>query len=286
MKTIFETFKRSIYDPAFYKGVADETLSAGLRYYIKFSLFLALMMTLVLGIFLVPQGVVFLKERAPEVVKNYFPTGLTISIKKGEVSVNVEEPYIVPGKDATLPLLKEQGLENMLIVDTKNDFDVKKFEAYKTFALLTKTEIITQSAKGQITIKQLNEFPDSSINQDWLLSWVEKVQSNMWYIVALGTLGTFIIIFLGYVLYLLVLLLFAFVPLSVAYLRKTPISYSTAYKISLYAILPAIVLKTLLNMMGVVILPPYFMLLVFMLVIAVNMRDDKTTKQSELLNNN
>lgn len=283
MKTIFETFRRSIYSPAFYKGVADETLSAGLRYYIKFSLFLALMMTLVLGIFLVPQGVVFLKERAPEVVKNYFPTGLTISIKKGEVSVNVEEPYIVPGKDATLPLLKEQGLENMLIVDTKNDFDIKKFEAYKTFALLTKTEFVTQSPKGQITIKQLNEFPDSSINQDWLLSWVEKVQSNMWYIVALGTLGTFIIIFLGYALYLLVLLLFAFVPLCVGYLRKTPISYSTAYKISLYAILPAIVLKTLLNLMGVIILPPYFMLLVFMLVIAVNMRDDKTTKQTELI---
>jgi len=283
MRTIFETFKRSIYDPAFYQNVGDKTLSSVFWYYMKFSLVLSVAMTVVLGAFLVPQGVIFLEDRAPEVVKNYFPTELTISIKKGEVSVNVPEPYIVSGKDATLAMLKEQGLLNMLIVDTKNDFDKKKFEDYKTFALLTKNEIVTQSSKGQITIKELRGFPDSNISQEWLLSLIEKMNDNLWYIVILGLILTFLAILLGYFAYLLLLLFFALIPLLIAYLKKTPISYSTAYKMSLYAILPAIVLKALLNIFGVAVLPSYFILLVFMLVIAINMRDNK---QSELFNNN
>lgn len=275
MKTIFETFKRSVYDPVFYQNVAEESLSKGVSYYVKFSLILAVIVTTVLGVLLVPQGVVFLKNGAGDVVKNYFPPELSIKIKNGEVSVDVPEPYVLPGKDATLALLKEQGLLNMLVIDTKHDFDKKKFEEYKTFSLLTKNEIVTQSAKGQITIKQLDGFPNATVSQGWLLSLIEKLQDSVWYIIIGGLAGTFVVVLLGYLGYLGILLVFAVIPLLVAYLKKTPISYATAYKMSLYAILPAIALKTLLNIMGVVVLPSYFVLLVFMLVVTINMREVK-----------
>lgn len=282
MKIIFETFKQSIYNPVFYQNATTAPLREIIRYYVKFSLLLSVVMTVSLGILLIPQGITFMNEYAPGMVKNYFPTGLSIHIEKGVASVNVTEPYLVPAKDGTQSVLKEQGLENMLVIDTKSDFDKKKFEEYKTFALLTKTEIVTQSDKGQITIQDLRVFPTSTINQEWLLSWVEKVHNYLGYIIFVGLVGTFLAMLFGYLKYLLVLFLFALIPLFIAYMKKTILSYGGAYRMSLYAIVPALALKTFLNLVGVFFLPAYFTLLVFMLIIAINMRD---VEQSTLFEN-
>lgn len=276
MKTIFETFKKSIYNPIFYQNAVTTPLSDVVRYYIKFSLLLSVAMTIALSILLIPAGVVFIKKFAPEMVKNYFPAEITITIEKGLTSVNVKEPYIIPAKDGNQAILKEQGFLNMLVIDTKNNFDKKKFEEYKTFALLTKTEIITQSSEGQITIQELRKMPNVSINQDLLLSWVEKVNSSIVYIVILGVIATFISMMLGYAAYFIVLLFFALIPFFVAYLKKMPLSYGGAYKMSLYAIVPALALKTLLNILGVFSVPAYFTFLVFLLIISLNMRETET----------
>lgn len=276
MKTIFETFKKSIYNPVFYQNAITTPLSDIVRYYIKVSLLLSLVMTVVLGILLVPQGITFVKEHAPELVKNYFPAELTVHIEKGEASVNVKEPYIITAKDGAKVALKEQGFENMLVIDTKNDFNKKKFDEYKTFALLTKTEIVTQSNQGQITIQDLRAIPTANINQEWLLSLVEKSRNSLGTIVFVGIIGTFIAMLFGYLKYFIVLLLFALIPLFIGYLKKISLSYGNAYKMSLYAIVPALVLKTLLNILGVFSVPAYFTFLVFMLIIALNMRETET----------
>ncbi|MFZ2303922.1 MAG: DUF1189 family protein [Minisyncoccia bacterium] len=283
MRTIFETFKKSIYDPVFYQNAVVTPLSDIVRYYIKFSLLLSVAMTIYLGIALAPQGITFVKEYAPELVKSYFPSELTIHIEKGVASVNVTEPYIIEYKNESWPVLKEQGIERMLVIDTKNDFNKKKFDEYKTFALLTRTEIVTRGNDGQITIQELGSIPDASINQEWLLSWVEKTRDSLGAIVFVGIIGTFIAMLFGYLKYFIVLLLFALIPKLIAYLKKMPLSYSGAYKMSLYAIVPALALKTIINILGVFFIPAYFTLLVFMLIVAINMkeRDEPTLFESK-----
>jgi len=275
MRTIFETFKKSIYNPVFYQNAVTTPLSDIVRYYIKFSLLLSVAMTVYLGVALVPQGIRFVKEHAPELVKSYFPAELTINIEKGIASVNVKEPYIILGKNGSQAVLKEQGLESMLVIDTKNEFNKNKFDEYKTFALLTKTEIVTRSNNGQITIQDLRAAPDASINQEWLLSWVEKTKDSLGTIVFVGIIGTFIAMLFGYLKYFIVLLLFALIPRLIAYLKKMPLSYGGAYRISLYAIVPALALKTLINILGVFFIPAYFTLLVFMLIVAINMKESE-----------
>ena len=161
----------------------------------------------------------------------------------------------------------------MLAIDTKHDFEKRKFEEYKTIALLTKTEIVTRSDKGQITIQELRRMPMTTISQDFLLSWVEKVRGKLVYIILGGVVAAFIVVALGYMVYLIPLLLFALIPFFIAYLKKMPLSYGGAYKISLYAIVPALAGKTLLNLVGVFFLPSYFTLLVFMLIVALNMKE-------------
>lgn len=288
MKTIFETFKQGIYNPVFYRNAPTAPLSDVLRYYVKISLILSFAMTIMLGALLAPQGVSFVKNHAATLVKSYFPTELVVYVKNGEVSANVPQPYIVVAHGGAQGVLKEQGIENMLVVDTETDFNqsraedgnllIPKFKEYKTFALLTKTDIITQGDNGKITVQSLRTFPDSTINQELLLTWVEKIHSNIAYVVLWGLLVTLVVLFFGYLNYLLILLVFALIPLSLARLKNLSLSYAGAYKMSLYAIVPALALKSLINVMGVFFLPAYFTLLVFMLIISLNMREQEQPK--------
>lgn len=270
MKAIIETFKKSIYSPEFYRGVAIAPFSVALRYYIKFSLVLTMVMTVVLGALLIPQGVVFIKERAPDLVRAYYDKNLTVHVEKGIASTNVTMPYFVPIR--RVPGVVTE-MQNMLVIDTTKDFDKKRFEEYQTYALLTSTDIVTRNDNGQITIQSLRVMPTTTISQEVLLSWVSNIENYIGYIVILGVIITFFAIFIGFLMYLIPLLLFALAPKVVAYLKKSTLSYTSAYKMSLYAIIPALALKTLLNILGVFFLPEYFTLLVFMLVIAVNMRE-------------
>lgn len=273
MKTIFETIKQSIYNPQFYKGVGDAPLSQGIRYYLKVSLLFAVFMTVFFGILLVPQGVRFLKKDAPVLVKKYFPADLTVHIEKGEVSTVSPEPYFVPGVEKVKEFLNAQGLENVLVVDTRSDFDKKKFNEYKTLALFTKSEFVSQNNKGQITIQELTSVPTITINQAALLSLVEKAQGFTVFAVVGALIILFFGVFMGYVGYLLILLLFALIPLAIAYIKKMKLTYATAYKMSLYAIVPALALKTLLNIVGVFFVPSSLVFLVFVLIVSLNMRE-------------
>ena len=275
MKTIFETFKKSVHDPVFYQNIASAPFGDAFRYYIRFVLVLSVAMTIVLSAFLVPQGVTFVKTRAPDLVKTYYPKELSVHIEKGFASANVAMPYFVSIKSVTGEVATTTTMQKMLVIDTTQDFDKKIFEEYKTYALLTSTDVITRNDNGQITIQSLRVAPTTTISQEVLLSWVGNVQNYLWGIVLVGIIGTFVIVTFGYLMYLVPLLLFALIPKVIAYIKKEPLSYASAYKISMYAILPALALKTLLNLVGVFFLPSYFTLLVFMLVVAVNMRETK-----------
>ncbi len=278
MKILFGTFKKSIYGHAFYRTVALEPLSGAIRFYSKMVLVLTIVMTIVFSVLFVPEGVRFIKEEAPALVKKYYPAELVITVDKGTASSNVTEPYVIKAGDGTKTALNGNTIENIFVIDTGNEFTKKKFDEYKTFALLTKGEVVTQSNRGQITIQELRGAPDMVISQEVLLMWVERVSGSLGAFVPLGILITFTIIIVGFVLYLIPLLLFALIPLFLAWTKKTPISYASAYKMSLYAIIPALTLKAILNMSGIFFVPPYLTLLVFMLIIFINMREVEQPK--------
>lgn len=273
MKTIFETFKKSVYSTTFYQTVGENSFWSIFKYYFKVTLLLSIAMVVVLGVILVPRGVSFMKNKAGALVSEYYPADLSIEIKNGEAITDVAMPYIIPVKHMTGVTPPAGEIQNMVVIDTTSDFDEKTFENYKTYTLLTKTKLVTQSNAEQITIQNLRGVPDTIISQEVLLSWVEKIRASLWSIVLFGLLATFIIFTFGYLAYLIPLIVFAFIPFFIAWIKKTPITYVESYKISMYAILPALALKTLMNLLGIFFLPSYFTLLVFMLIIAINMRE-------------
>ncbi len=273
MKNLFKTFQKSLYNPEFYHDVAEAPFKDALRYYLKFTLLLAVFMTVVFSVLLVPQGIRFIKEEAPALVKKYYPEGLIITITKGEASSNVTEPYVVPAEGMAKEALHGRMIDNIFVIDTKNEFNKKTFESYKTLALLTKNEIITHSNRGQIKIQDLSSASDLVVSEEVLLAWVEKVRASLSVFVPAGIALMFVVVVAGFILYLVPLLLFALIPFFLAWVKKIPLTYSGAYKMSMYAVLPGLFLKTILNASGFFFAPSFLALLVFMLIISINMRE-------------
>ncbi|MHB1117935.1 MAG: DUF1189 family protein [Minisyncoccota bacterium] len=273
MKNLFAIFKKSLYNPLFYREVAEAPLGDAFRYYVRLTGNHALFSVIVFSIVLVPQGVRFMKESAPSLVKEYYPAELVVTIKNSEAEANVPQPYFIAGGNSVRPILKDAGFENILVIDTTRDFNKKTFEEYKTFALLTKTEVVTQNERGRITIQSLQGMPELTIDQTALLQWVEKVRAMLVFIVPIGVSMVLLALFSGYMAYLLPLLLFALIPFFLAWMRKVPLTYGGAYKMSMYAVVPGLVLKTIFNVGGFFFVPAYLSLLVFTLIIFLNMRE-------------
>lgn len=272
MKSIFKIFRTSLYGPDFYSSVADAPLKDALRYYVRLGLILSLVTTITLALLLAPRGVRFVKNKALVLVKDYYPAELAIQVKDGEASTNVTEPYIIAAKGMIRTALTEKNLENIFVIDTKNEFTPSTFESYKTFALLTKHEIVTQGDYGQSTRQRLPHAGEYFINQQVLLAWTHNLQASMVYIVPLGIIMTFGIVFVSYLGYLLLLFLFAGMVFFLAKIRHMPLSYAGAYKMSLYAVVPGLVLKSLLNASGIFFVPAYLTFLVFLLIVFLNVR--------------
>lgn len=273
MKNIFKILKDSTYNPLFYSTITSTPSKQVFRDYFKVTTLLSVFMTLAFGVLLVPQGISFLKESAPLLVKQYYPPELVIRLDKGEASTDVPMPYFVSIKDATPA--KNRLIENMLVVDTVGPFDKKKFNEYKTYVLLTKTDIVTEDDMGNITMKSLSTLPSGVVSQDALLSWVDKILGASIYIVPIALILVFILFSLGYAIYLIPLLFFALITFLISWVKKSPtLTYRNAYKISMYAIIPGLVLKSILNLFGFLFVPPYLTLFVFLLIISLNMREE------------
>lgn len=278
MKIFFETLKKTVFDPAFYRISAEAPFKDAFVYYVKTALFLATVMTIIFTVVLVPQGISFVKERAPILIQQYYPEQLIIKIEKGEVSINAPEPFIVVNKVGEPQALNGKPIKNLIVIDTRGDFETKKFNEYDTFALLTKHEFATEDNSGKITVQDLSGFPSVVIDQTTLLGWAEKIMSSLTIFVPFGILLTLFALFMGFIAYVVPLLIFAFIPYFIAKIKKVSLTYGGAYKMSLYAVIPALALKTLLNISGFIFIPAYFTLLIFILVITLNMRETEQQK--------
>ena len=273
MKTLFETFKKSLHNPEFYRAVSGASLGEALRYYVKVVFILAVIATVAFSIILVPRGVRFIRDVAPSLVRDYYPADMVVTIEKGHASTNIVEPFIVISKGVTHDVLREDGLDNLFVIDTGHDFNVKMFEDHKTLVLLTKTEVVTQNRKGNITIQSLRSTPDMVIDQAKLLVFVEKIRAGLPYFVPVGIVVTLVSLFFGYMIYLIPLFLFALIPFLLVRVRRVPLTYGGAYKMSMYAVVPGLALKTLFNIGGFFFVPAYLSLLVFTLIVFINMRE-------------
>ena len=273
MKKTFEIFKKSLSDVSLYREAREAPLKVGIRYYIKAIFLLSLFATVAFGVFSVPQGVRFMKEEASLLVQERYPTDLVVTFKNGEASTNSASPSFIPGEKKTLKtLFNDDSIENILVIDTGSEYDGSVFDNYHTFALLTKHDLVMRGVEERVTIQPLRGIPEMTITSASLINFIEKLNNSLALFVVLSLVIVFALLFVGYLVYLVPLALFALIPYFLAWIKNIPLTYRGAYKMSVYAVVPGLALKTLFSIGGVFLVPAYFSLLIFMLVVFLVMK--------------
>ncbi len=235
--------KSSVYDPLYYSEILNMNFGGSLKYFFKLSLLLALVGAVYLSFVSIPKVNSFISTFGDRVVDAY-PAELEVRLKNGLVSTNVVEPYIIPlPKDDFNSEYSKSNYENLIVIDTKSDLSLDKFNAYNTVVLLTKNAVLTRD-KGKITITELKGTSDLTINRDKLVYWVGKVTpfvKKLPYIIP-------VIVFTGLFLYfafsLFYLLFVALLVFIIGKIRKLGLSYKKSYQISLHAITLPLILST------------------------------------------
>lgn len=273
MKNTFEIFKKSLSSVSLYREASEEPFGNGIRYYVKAIALLSLIATVGFGVFAVPQGVRFIKEEALPLMQERYPADLQIVIRNGEASTNNATTTIIHGEKKILStLFKDDSIENILVVDTEHEYARDVFDSYHTFALLAKHDIVMRRAEGDVIIQPLRGFPEMTVASTTLVGFIEQVNNSLALFVVLSLITVFGLLFAGYVMYLVPLALFALIPFFLAWVKNIPLPYRGAYKMSVYAAIPGLALKTLFNIGGVLSVPAYFPLLIFMLIIFLVMK--------------
>jgi len=165
LKTFFYSFKKSLFEPKYYKDVAKVSFWFSFKY-LWFLLFILIIFK---SIFLGGQ---YLKSRPqiqPEVnrlltyAENFYPRGLELKIRNGQLSTNVKEPY-------TFYLEKNQWQtdRHLLIIDTKGS--IENYPNYNVYILATKNAVVYPSKSRNNQIGETSVFYFRDLKQDFTLN--------------------------------------------------------------------------------------------------------------------
>ena len=246
LKTFFYSFKKSLFEPKYYKDVVK------VRFWFSFKYLLCL-----LFIFVIFRGVVlggqYLKSRPqiqPEVnrlltyAENFYPTDLELKIRNNQLSTNVNEPYIF---DPAIDEMQSYQ-RHLLTIDTKGS--IENYPNYNTYVLATKNALVYPSKSDNSRIEQTAVLYFRDLKQDLTLN--KKIYDNFLNIIRPYTYRVLFLadnIFLALIFLFLIfgtlfwagwimfgLLFLTFFVWVVNLIFKKQFSYGSLYKMGMHAV--------------------------------------------------
>ena len=172
----------------------------------------------------------FLENEAPEIIEQIPP----ITIKNGQVTADVEQPHLVKTSEPD---------EVFAIIDTTGQ--IKSLEGTSALLLLTDSQLIARKNDAETRAYDLSAVQDF---------YMDGPEAEKW----LRLFGTWGLVFLypaavlgSYVYRLVQALFYSLFGLMIARGLQCKLLYGNILKVMVVALTPAIVLKTLLGMLGV-----------------------------------
>lgn len=267
--------KNSIYSPEFYRSLKEKKVSFSLKYYYTLALGLSLVLTVYYSFVFVPALSSFLREIGPQIIKNY-PDELVVNIKDGKVSVNVTEPYRISFPEELKTIYEKLPAappeENLLVIDTKNQFTPERFEEYHAYVLLTKEMVAYREGKKGIKIEPLSQFPNVEITKKKVAALADNILSLRKFLAPLLVFGLFVFFILLFSLNLLWLFLGAFLVWAIARVKKVELGYTKAYQIGIHAITLSSLVETFLFVVQPIPKVPFLFTMIMIFVTIVNLR--------------
>ena len=274
---IFKNIKDSIYGPEYYKEVLAKPASYSFKYYFLFALIVSLVITVCFSFMAIPKIKAFADYGSTKIVE-LFPAELRIDVKNGQVSTNVQEPYFIkfPGElkakeNSEISNKNLSNIENILVIDTKNDFNLDTFNSYKTFALLTKNSVVYYKDNG-IEMQPLESSMNFSVDREKVASVIDKIKPYIKFVYPIVVLSIFVISMIVFCFQLICLFFGALFVWLVARLKKVNMGYLKAYQLSLHLLTFGILVETLAFLFGYVIPIPFFGTILLAIFAAINLK--------------
>lgn len=229
----FSSVKSSIYDPGFYTGIKNKSLGECLRYFFGLVLLLTFLNTLVLSYELgikVPQKI---RDFVAQTIDST-PNDLVVTIGNGQVSTNQQEPLFIP-LPQTDNEVREDTLNNILVIDTKTPFSATQFNQYKTLLWLTRDSLFYQNNELDQRSLDLSKFDNITVNRNTLEQWVGKINPWLDFFGPVLILLVFVGLFIGFSFNLLYFLILAVLVFFLSSIFKWGLNYSGSYKTAVFS---------------------------------------------------
>ena len=240
LKTFFHVLIKSHTSPAYYKELLPVKFSFSLKYFYLYFLLYALIGTIYVGFMVAPPVSKFLSA-LPAKVQSLYPDELIVTIKNGEVSTNVEEPFSIPLSRFEELFTPDSVLgtntvspENLIVIDTEGQVD--DFATYRTAVLITKKNVVIMDNDGT-RLYPLDGSMNYTLTKAEVNSGINQVSPFLDYIIPGMIIFTFLGLFLfvpsGHLLYLL---FFALLFWLLAKITKINLTYKGCYKLGLHLV--------------------------------------------------
>lgn len=249
MKDFIELIQKSIYSPEYYRDILIRPASYAWKYYASLAMLLAVLMTIVTTVPLVPKIHSFLKE-LPEKVISYYPQDLKITIAKGEVTTNVQEPYFVdfPGNNTKLATASE--ILRIATIDTKSEVTLDQFNVYNSVFWLSHNSIVAlDSAKALHTVV-LGDL-NATIDVAHIRSALTKIEPYFIFITPLVVLLVFVGMIVSFLAMIVYLLFDALLVYLLGKIMKEHWSYAQSYHLSLHAVTLPLLLSSVFYLLPI-----------------------------------
>jgi hypothetical protein len=263
--------KSSVHDPVFYTDVVEGRETGPFKYYLKLSLVLALVFSVTSSFMVVPRMKEFLVSAKSKIELNY-PKELEVKIQGGVASTNAVEPYLVP-VPLDLKVMDEdvKDFDNILVIDTKNDFTLERFNSYNTVILLTKDSFVVEGDNGRVNITPLKDIPNFTVNYENVTKVLARSESISRVLSGALPLLILVGVFIAYMFKLVYLLFVALLVMVIGKIKKLNLNFKKSYAVSMYAVTLPTLLSALFFFFGMP-MPMLVPTVILLVVVWVNLK--------------
>ncbi|MBN2212369.1 MAG: DUF1189 domain-containing protein [Sedimentisphaerales bacterium] len=171
----------------------------------------------------------FVDNEAPKMVSQIPP----ITIKDGEVSTDVEQPYIIMDPKEQKPII---------IIDTTGT--VTSLADTEAIVLLTKTQLINRQDDFQTRTYDLKDIDSFQLDQDRINGWLKTAKKYLiLFFFILAVFGSWIARMVQALIYGAL----GFIFCSMCQCQR---SYDALLRLAVMAVTPAIIIKTIVSLTG------------------------------------
>ncbi|MDD5083429.1 MAG: DUF1189 family protein [Candidatus Moranbacteria bacterium] len=274
----FQMVKDSIYNPRFYRDIAGQSASVSVKYFAKLVLVVSCIIAiipLVGGIGLLTWKQASVENFRSEIIAT-FPAELSVRIKNGEISTNVQEPYaIAMPENLKREIRREKDIppvEQLLVIDTTKPIQMSDFETHQTLVMVGKNQVgIFNPGRGKVEVQNIQAFNiDYTLDRSSFTGLVDMAWKMLRIagvvVLILLPFVLFVALFIGYGIYLV---FGALVVWLAANVTGKILTYGQAYRLGLHLVtLPLLVSFVVPSLFGV----PFLFSIVFFIMAYINFK--------------